>query len=176
MAKAKLQYQCSECGATAPKWVGQCPDCNAWNTLIEVIAEPTGGPRSPRFREHQAAPAEVCYLNTVDTVKSPRLASGISELDRVIGGGLVNGSVILLGGDPGIGKSTLLIQVLAAISTETSTDTLYVSGEESAQQISLRGQRLGLALDRLRLLTENNVERILSVAATERPGVMVIDS
>jgi Predicted ATP-dependent serine protease len=175
MAKAKLQYQCSECGATAPKWTGQCPDCNAWNTLIEVIAESTGT-RSSRFREHQAAPAEVCYLSAVETVKSPRLSSGMMELDRAIGGGLVSGSVILLGGDPGIGKSTMLIQVLSAISTTTSTSTLYVSGEESAQQISLRGQRLGLALDRIRLLTENNIERILSVASTEKPGVMVIDS
>jgi len=175
MAKAKVLYQCSECGGTAPKWVGQCPDCQAWNTLIEVIAESTSS-KSSRFREHQAAPAEVCFLNSIPATEAERISTGMTELDRAIGGGLVGGSVLLLGGDPGIGKSTLLIQVIEAIGRTAGTSTLYVSGEESAQQISLRGKRLGLSLDQIRLLTENNLERILSVTAGEKPGVLVIDS
>ena len=175
MGKAKLLYQCNECGGTAPKWAGQCPDCNAWNTLIEVIAESTS-PKSSRFREHQPAPAEVCSLNAVATTGFERMVTGMTELDRAIGGGLVQGSVLLLGGDPGIGKSTLLIQVIEAIARNTGINTLYVSGEESAQQISLRGKRLGLSLDQIRLLTENNLERIVSITAREKPGVLVIDS
>jgi len=175
MAKAKLLYQCNECGGTAPKWVGQCPDCNAWNTLIEVIAEESS-PRSSRFREHQVAPAEVCFLNAVAATGMERIPTGMTELDRAIGGGLVQGSVLLLGGDPGIGKSTLLLQVIEAIDRAAGISTLYVSGEESAQQISLRGKRLGLSPGQIRLLTENNLERILSIAAREKPGVLVIDS
>lgn len=175
MAKAKVQYQCNECGAVAPKWVGQCPDCNAWNSLIEVIAESTSG-KASRFKEHQQAPAEVVSLNTVGEQDMTRIATGMAELDRAVGGGLVNGSVLLLGGDPGIGKSTLVIQVLEAINRTTNLSSLYISGEESAQQISMRGKRLGLSLDKIRLLTETNLERILSIAAKERPGVLVIDS
>lgn len=173
MAKTKVQFQCSECGAVTPKWVGQCPDCNAWNTLMEVIAESAA--KNTRFREHQS-PAEVCYLNEIKSSDTSRVSSGLPELDRAIGGGLVNGSVLLLGGDPGIGKSTLLIQVIESVNRSTDFRTLYVSGEESAQQIGLRGKRLGLSLDQIRLLTENNLERILSVAKKENPGVLVIDS
>lgn len=175
MAKTKVQFQCNECGATVPKWAGQCPECNAWNTLIEIITESgSASAKSGRFREYQLA--EVCYLAAVDDADNARITSGLSELDRAIGGGLVSGSVILLGGDPGIGKSTLLIQVLAAINSATDINTLYVSGEESARQISLRGKRLGLKLDQIRLLTENNLERIMSVTDNEKPGVLVIDS
>lgn len=174
MAKAKVRFQCNECGAVTPKWVGQCPDCNAWNTLMEVIAESTA--KGSRFREHQSAPAEVHYLNDIEGTESARISSGLAELDRAIGGGLVSGSVLLLGGDPGIGKSTLVIQVIESVNRTTRISSLYVSGEESAQQIGLRGKRLGLALDRIRLLTENNLERILSIATKEKPGVLVIDS
>jgi DNA repair protein RadA/Sms len=173
MAKIKVQFQCNECGAMASKWAGQCPECNAWNTLIEVITE-TGSAKTSRFREYQLA--EVCYLTAVDDTDMARISSGLSELDRAIGGGLVTGSVVLLGGDPGIGKSTLLIQVIEAIQRATEIDTLYVSGEESARQISLRGKRLGLQLAGIRLLTENNLERIMAVTANEKPGVLVIDS
>jgi DNA repair protein RadA/Sms len=176
MAKAKVQYQCNECGATAPKWTGQCSECNAWNTLLEVIIEAVTNSKSSRFREHKLGPAEVCYLNTIDSSQTPRLSTGLKELDRAIGGGLVNGSVILLGGDPGIGKSTLLLQVLSAVSNMASSDPLYVSGEESAQQIGLRGQRLVLRLDKVRFLTETSLERILSVVGNECLSVIVIDS
>ena len=175
MAKAKVQFQCGECGAVTPKWVGQCPDCNAWNTLIEIISE-SATSKNSRFREHQQIPAEVCYLNEIAGIDTSRISSGLPELDRAIGGGLVNGSVLLLGGDPGIGKSTLLIQVIESVNRTTDISTLYVSGEESAQQISLRGKRLGLSLDQVRLLTENNLERILAVAVKDKPGVLVIDS
>lgn len=175
MAKSKVQYQCVECGGVAPKWAGQCPDCHAWNTLTEIIAESSGG-KSSRFREHAGAPAEVRTLDSVSGADNLRISTGMTELDRAIGGGLVSGSVLLLGGDPGIGKSTLLIQVVEAINRATTLSTLYVSGEESAQQISLRGRRLGLSLGAIRLLTENHLERILSVAASEKPGVLVIDS
>lgn len=174
MAKAKIQYQCAECGAATPKWVGQCPECNAWNTLSEVITEATTS--SSRFRGHKESPAEICYLDHIDALQSPRLSTGMQELDRATGGGLVQGSVVLLGGDPGIGKSTLLIQVLSAVSEKNDLKTLYVSGEESAQQIGMRARRLNLALDQLRLLTENNLERILSKAASEQSNVIIIDS
>jgi DNA repair protein RadA/Sms len=175
MAKAKVLYQCNECGGTAPKWAGQCPECNAWNTMTEVIAEQPSS-KTSRFREHQAAPAEVCFLNAVTGTGMERLSTGMTELDRAIGGGLVQGSVLLLGGDPGIGKSTLLLQVIEAVDRATGNSALYVSGEESAQQISLRGKRLGLSLDQIRLLTENNLERILTITAREKPAVLVIDS
>jgi DNA repair protein RadA/Sms len=175
MAKTKVQFQCNECGAFAPKWTGQCPDCNAWNTLTEVIAETTSG-KTSRFKEHQQARAEVINLNSVDGLDNTRIATGMAEMDRAIGGGLVSGSVLLLGGDPGIGKSTLVIQVIETINRTTDISSLYVTGEESAQQISLRGKRLGLSLDKIRLLTETHLERILAVASKEKPGVLVIDS
>jgi len=176
MAKAKVQYQCTECGATLHNWAGQCGDCLAWNTVIEVVVEATSKVKSFRNRDHIAVPSEVCFLDSVDTEVSFRLATGMAELDRAMGGGLATGSVTLIGGDPGIGKSTLLIQMLSALGSEGGVKTLYASGEESAQQISLRGHRLGLALEKIKLLTEHNLERILSVASAERPEVIVIDS
>ncbi len=176
MAKAKVQYQCSECGAVSIKWAGQCPDCANWNTLIEEPVEQTQTGESIRFKTHLAKPAQVQSLDDVNINEQPRRTSGIAELDRVIGGGLVSGSVILIGGDPGIGKSTVLIQALSSIAESGEIDTLYVSGEESVEQIGLRARRLDLALDKLKTYTENQLERILSVAAREKPAVMVIDS
>jgi len=176
MAKAKVQYQCTECGATLPKWAGQCGKCHAWNTMTETVIEATSNVKSMRNRDHIAVPSEVCFLDTVDAEVSFRLSTGMAELDRAVGGGLATGSVTLIGGDPGIGKSTLLIQVLSVLGSEGGVKTLYVSGEESAQQISLRGHRLDLVLEQIKLLTENNLERILSVASAERPEVIVIDS
>lgn len=176
MAKAKLLFQCGECGGETPKWVGQCPDCMAWNTLEKTVVEKKTSANTDRFHEHLAGSAEVCSLGSVDTSETPRLKTGLAELDRVMGGGLVTGSVTLLGGDPGIGKSTLLLQTLSSLDSVSGVPSLYVTGEESTQQISLRGQRLGLPLDALRILTENHFERILAVANKEKAKIIVIDS
>ncbi|MEM6936495.1 MAG: DNA repair protein RadA [Pseudomonadota bacterium] len=172
MAKARMTYVCTECGATASKWSGQCGNCNAWNTLEEMVPTAAG---SRRGGYAAAGGADVVNLNEVQpTEAQPRVATKNSELDRVLGGGLIPGSVVLLGGDPGIGKSTLLLQMAAALSD--TLKVLYVSGEESAQQIALRGQRLGLGLDTIRCLTETCVERILDQATREQPRLMVVDS
>jgi DNA repair protein RadA/Sms len=171
---AKSVYSCSACGASFPKWSGQCPDCGAWNSLEEALAVPdsAGG----RFAGYagDARQARVLALSEVESAEHAKRPSGSGELDRVLGGGLVSGSVVLIGGDPGIGKSTLLIQTLARLARDMAT--LYVSGEESPRQIRLRAQRLELPLEGLRLLPETCVERILAVATKERPGVMVVDS
>ncbi len=172
MAKAKVLYSCTECGAQLPKWAGQCPDCGGWNTLVEVAAE--GPARNPRFAGFAGSTSEVKRLEEVSLVAEPRLPTGLNELDRVLGGGLVAGSVVLIGGDPGIGKSTLLSQALAHLGTDHSC--LYVTGEESLQQVALRVRRLGLPDAGLRLLAETRVERILQVLEQERPQVAVIDS
>ena len=173
--KGRTVYACTECGAQASKWSGQCGDCGAWNTLQETLAAPptTKGGIKPAGYAGSAG-TQVRILATVDGTAEIRQSCGNGELDRVLGGGLVNGSVTLIGGDPGIGKSTLLLQVLAELATRNQT--LYVSGEESPQQISLRAQRLQLPRDRVRLLPEICVEQILLIAETERPQTMVIDS
>jgi DNA repair protein RadA/Sms len=173
MAKAKASYACAQCGGRFPKWSGQCPDCGAWNSLEEIAAELPSEPRHPRFKGYAGEPSRVLALSGIATVAEVRHATGMEELDRVLGGGLVGGSVMLIGGDPGIGKSTLLLQVLAGLSRDLGA--LYVTGEESPQQIRLRADRLALTGD-LRLLTETGVERILEIAQRERPKVMVIDS
>lgn len=170
--KTRSSYVCNACGARQPKWAGQCPDCGAWNSMVETaeIARPVvrggyaGAAESPRVES----------LAEVSPEDRVRIQSGIGELDRVLGGGLVTGSVVLIGGDPGIGKSTLLLQASAALAR--SLPVLYVSGEESPQQIGLRAHRLGLAGEGIRLLAETNVEAILAAAAQERPRVMVVDS
>jgi DNA repair protein RadA/Sms len=175
MSKVKSVYSCNECGAQSPKWVGQCPACGAWNTLVEtVVATKTAPERGWRFGAPTDAPV-VQSLGSVPSETISRISSGLAEFDRVLGGGgLVAGSVTLIGGDPGIGKSTLLLQALAAISQDAPV--LYVTGEESAQQVALRARRLGLAADKLRLLTENRVEAIIASAQGEKPTVMVVDS
>jgi DNA repair protein RadA/Sms len=172
MAKAKTVYSCTECGAQNPKWQGQCPGCLAWNTLVEAIAEPT---KAANNRFHSlAAGGGVQRLSQVERQEAPRTATGSDELDRVLGGGLVRGGVVLIGGDPGIGKSTLLLQALAHLGQ--SQRVLYVSGEESAQQIAMRAHRLALEADNIQLLAEINLESILTTLANEKPEVAVIDS
>ncbi|MGM0657243.1 MAG: DNA repair protein RadA, partial [Pseudomonadota bacterium] len=173
MAKAKTLYVCGECGGSQPKWSGQCPDCGAWNALAESAGE-TARPGSRRGGWTGSASAEVVRLGAVRTGDTPRFSSGLSELDRVLGGGLVPGSVVLIGGDPGIGKSTLLLQSQAAIAAERKA--LYVTGEESAAQVAMRAQRLGLDPDGLECLTETSLETVLATAAANRPSFMVIDS
>ncbi|HOB62864.1 MAG TPA: DNA repair protein RadA [Candidatus Competibacteraceae bacterium] len=176
MSKGRTVYVCTECGAQASKWSGQCGDCGAWNTLQETLAVPPAskGGIKPAGYTGAVAGTEVRSLAEVDATVEVRQSCGNGELDRVLGGGLVNGSVTLIGGDPGIGKSTLLLQVLAALAARSRT--LYVSGEESPQQISLRAQRLRLAREPLRLMPEICIERILAGAELEQPQVMVIDS
>ena len=174
MAKAKSAYSCSECGAQTAQWAGQCPACAAWNTLTEVVATgASGGERGARFQSF-APTSAVQSLDKIVTDEVTRMGCGIAELDRVLGGGLVAGSVTLIGGDPGIGKSTVLSQALAHLSS--SARALYVTGEESAQQVALRSRRLGLAAGGVRLLAETQVERIIACAQAERPAVMVVDS
>ncbi|MBP8309059.1 MAG: AAA family ATPase, partial [Burkholderiaceae bacterium] len=172
MAKPKTQYVCTECGGISPKWSGQCPHCAAWNTLQETIADDKAATRN-RFAS-LAPTAGVQTLGSVATESIDRLPTGSEEFDRVLGGGLVVGSVILIGGDPGIGKSTLLLQALAHLCA--SQPVLYVSGEESAGQVALRARRLGLAADAMPLLTEIALERIVPVLESRRPAVVVIDS
>ena len=173
--KTKTQYQCRECGALAPKWTGQCMDCGAWNTLTEVVAEEQAS-GNKRFQSHLATRAEVRKLDEVELEQQPRMSTGTRELDRSLGGGLVNASVVLLGGDPGIGKSTLLLQALSALSEQDGINTLYVTGEESVEQISLRAKRLDLPTTGLRVLAENLLEHIISAAQEHSPRVLVVDS
>lgn len=174
MAKSKSLYTCQSCGAQASKWSGQCADCGAWNTLEETIAAQAKGPAA-RGHWAGATPGAVIQLDQVKTKHAQsRLPSGLSELDRVLGGGWVPGSVVLLGGDPGIGKSTLLLQVQSAIAQDHRA--LYVTGEESADQVAMRAKRLGLDPARLACLTETSVETILATAASEQPQFMVLDS
>ena len=175
MAKAKTIYCCINCGAQFPKWAGQCQDCGDWNTLQEEAApmKTAAGSKSGRF-EGFAPRANVQKLAKVSVQGTPRFSCGLTELDRVLGGGLVPGSVILLGGDPGIGKSTLILQSLSLLST--SKKTLYVTGEESAAQIALRAKRLGVQDADLDLLADNQLESILDTVIRHKPEVMVMDS
>jgi DNA repair protein RadA/Sms len=169
-ATTKTTYFCSDCGGESPKWQGQCPHCEAWNTLTEAPSVKAG---SNRFSGIARASA-LTLLGDVQASESQRLPSGVEELDRALGGGLVAGQVVLIGGDPGIGKSTLLLQSLAALSVKRKV--LYVTGEESAEQVALRAARLGLDVSRVPLLAEINLERIAATLAAERPEVAVIDS
>jgi len=170
--KTKSVFSCTECGAQASKWSGQCPGCSGWNTLVETVAVSDSN-RNTRFQA-LASTASSQSLDAVALDGASRFSTGLVELDRVLGGGMVVGSVVLIGGDPGIGKSTLLIQALTAISQDAKV--LYVTGEESAQQVALRAQRLGVKGARVQLLAENHIETILSCVAAEQPQVVVIDS
>jgi len=170
MAKSKSVYSCTECGAVSPKWQGQCPGCGQWNTLVESVAEKSVGHRF----ESLAPTAKLQNLSEIEARETERIPTGIGEFDRALGGGLVPGGVVLIGGDPGIGKSTLLLQALAHLSAECPV--LYVSGEESGEQVALRARRLGLDTRRLQLMAEINLERILATLQAEKPLVAVVDS
>jgi DNA repair protein RadA/Sms len=172
MSKIKTRYVCQACGAVSPKWLGQCFGCQAWNTLEETRdAEVESAPS--RFAP-LAGTANIQRLSDVQAQEMPRLATGVGEFDRVLGGGLVAGAVVLIGGDPGIGKSTLLLQALAAMSQNARV--LYVTGEESAQQVALRAKRLDLSSSEVDLLPEIRLEVIESQLTTRTPAVAVIDS
>jgi DNA repair protein RadA/Sms len=173
MAKRKTTYVCTECGAEFPRWQGQCTECKSWNTITEYLISAT---RTANNRAGFAGQvqAKVQTLDEIDLSELPRFTSGFSELDRVLGGGLVPGAAMLIGGSPGAGKSTLLLQVMCNLANQHSA--LYVTGEESLQQVAMRAQRLGLAKDKLKMLAETNVETICQLALEHQPQIMVIDS
>ncbi len=175
MAKARTNYTCSDCGAVSSKWTGQCTSCHQWNTMVESVVEAPGVNRlSNQQYKSLAQTAPVLSLADIEAVDVPRFGTGIEEFDRVLGGGLVAGGVVLIGGDPGIGKSTLLLQALANISQVKST--LYVSGEESGAQIALRARRLAVEAKDLKLQAEIQLEKILGTLESLKPEVAVIDS
>ena len=178
MAKDKTTYSCTECGTNSPRWMGKCPSCGAWNTLIESVAE-SGTAGKNRFGSALAqglAPAsEVTPLSQIEAVDVQRHATGQDELDRVLGGGIVEGGVVLIGGDPGIGKSTLLLQAVDTLQ-RAGMDTLYVTGEESGAQVALRSHRLGLLDSQVPVLAEIQLEKILATLQARSPRVAIIDS
>jgi DNA repair protein RadA/Sms len=179
VAKAKTAFVCNDCGADYPKWQGQCGECHAWNTLSEIrLSAPAGktaaGGRSARRAGFAGTTSAVQKLADVAVVDLPRLESGFEEFDRVLGGGLVPGSSILIGGHPGAGKSTLLLQTLCRLATRHTA--LYVTGEESPEQIAMRAKRLGLPADQLQLLAETDVDVILTSAEALNPTILVVDS
>ncbi|MEY3253815.1 MAG: hypothetical protein RL227_2788, partial [Pseudomonadota bacterium] len=176
VAAPKTLYTCRECGGTSPKWLGQCPHCKAWNTLDETLAEPAAGTRN-RFQALAGAAGQrqlVATLSEIEAAEVERTPTGQDELDRVLGGGIVEGAVVLIGGDPGIGKSTLLLQAVDALSTRLRV--LYVTGEESGAQIALRSRRLGLQGRQVRVLAEIQLERIVQAIEAENPAFVVVDS
>ena len=177
MAKVKSVYRCEQCGADHPKWAGQCSECGEWNSLHEVSIAPTVTHRAqPKMGGGYAGQAAaITTLNKVSVSHETRLTTGIGEFDRVLGGGLVTGSVVLIGGDPGIGKSTILLQTATHMAAANNT-ALYITGEESLSQVALRAQRLDLPTDQLKVMAETCVERICEVLAHERPAVAILDS
>src|SRR5262245_5468932 len=172
MKPPKSIFSCQQCGSQSPKWLGRCPDCGAWNSFVEETAMPVAS----KGAAVSALGGNGAHLYAdVDTVVSERVSSGVSEFDRVLGGGLVPGSLVLLGGEPGIGKSTLLLQAAAHFAANVGP-VLYCSGEESEHQIKMRGDRLGVSAAPLYLLSETCIERILEEIARLKPALVVIDS
>ena len=191
MARQKSAFVCTECGAQAVRWQGQCPQCQAWNTLVETVLEPAAPAAGSRFAALAGESSRLQPLSALEPREEPRQPTGLDEFDRVLGGGLVSGGVVLIGGDPGIGKSTLLLQALSNLAATTpaaggegtsakggkaSGGVIYVSGEESGEQVALRAQRLQLPPSPLQMLAEINLERILHTLREARPRVAVIDS
>ena len=172
-AKSKVAFVCSDCGAEFSKWQGQCTECNGWNTVVEFKVSAAKTPSS-RLAGYAGSVSQVQALDDIDLSAVPRITTGVGEFDRVLGGGLVPGSVILIGGHPGAGKSTLLLQTLCQLAQSEST--LYVTGEESLQQVALRARRLSLPVDGLKLLSETSVETVCSTAEQHKPKIIVIDS
>ncbi|MBU6460269.1 MAG: DNA repair protein RadA [Proteobacteria bacterium] len=175
MAKSKTGFSCSGCGAIFGQWQGQCPECGEWNTVFETLIDKPNSTRSEKFLGYSGQTlAQIQSMADIHLDETARISSTFSEMDRVLGGGVVPGSVVLLGGDPGIGKSTLLLQVLCQL--PQGIGTLYVTGEESLSQVTLRARRLGLPEGNIRLLAETDIERITHISHLEKPRIMVIDS
>ena len=197
MAKQKIQFLCNNCGSVHPKWLGKCPDCGTWDSLEEYKPLAADG-RNPLANVdpdlatgNLVRGGEPVTIGNIDQAESPRLPTGIGEFDRILGGGVVPGSAVLVGGEPGIGKSTLLLQVAQSLSSigvppmvgkkehrrdADATKVLYVTSEESARQVALRAGRLGVASDNLLVLAETNVERIINQIGKVKPAVVIIDS
>ncbi len=179
MAKEKTLFTCNACGGTTPRWLGKCPHCGAWNSLVETVAESASGGKNrlgaPQGYAGLANAQPVTPLSAIEAQDIARTPSGLSELDRVLGGGVVEGGVVLIGGDPGIGKSTLLLQALDALQ-RNGLPTLYVTGEESGAQVALRSRRLGIDGSQVNLLAEIQLEKILATVEAAQPAVVVIDS
>jgi DNA repair protein RadA/Sms len=177
MAKDKSIFTCSDCGGITPRWLGKCPACGAWNTLIESTVDSSGSSKNRYTSQFQALAktSELTKLGDIEATDIDRTATGLEELDRALGGGVVEGGVVLIGGDPGIGKSTLLLQALDALQRK-GMNTLYVTGEESGAQVALRSRRLGLDNSQVQVLAEIQLEKILATLQTERPNIAVIDS
>lgn len=167
MAKTKTRYVCSSCGYESLKWLGRCPDCNEWNTLTEEITE-----TSKNKKPSSGKPYNIFKLNEITSTEADRIKTNIIEFDRVLGGGLMPGSIILIGGDPGIGKSTLVMQAAAQIKDKV----LYVTGEESNKQIKLRASRLGISSDNFHILAETNLDNITAAIKEADPSVIIVDS
>ncbi len=177
MAKTKTAFVCNDCGAEHTQWQGQCMACNAWNTLTRISLGAASTPSAPQqFRRpsHTGSSASAQPLGNINLEDHPRFSTSMGEFDRVLGGGLVPGSVVLIGGNPGAGKSTLLLQIMCRLSQHM--ETLYVTGEESLQQVGMRAQRLGLPVDKLLMLAETNIEEIVAQAQQSQPKLIVIDS
>src|SRR4051812_5678494 len=173
--KQKTVFACQECGAQSSKWLGRCSDCGAWNSLVEERPAPEATAAGGEKRYALASSSSAQLYADIDTITAERLSSGIGEFDRVLGGGVVPGSLVLIGGEPGIGKSTLLLQA-AAHFAQTIGPVLYSSGEESEHQIKSRGERLGIARAPLYILAETCLERILEEIARIRPALVIVDS
>jgi DNA repair protein RadA/Sms len=171
MSKIKSVFQCQACGYSSPKWLGKCPDCGAWNSFTEERQDP----KALKSANRMGTSTEIQPLSSISGGKDKRVHTGINELDRVLGGGLVDGAMVLIGGDPGIGKSTLILQALAKLAERTGK-VLYVSGEESPEQIKLRAERLSINSDRIMLFPETVVENVIAAAADMKPAAIVIDS
>lgn len=176
MSKVKTIYLCQHCGTSYPKWSGQCSDCGEWNSLVESKPEPAPTHRAKAGGGYAGQASHVTKLSQVSLTKETRLQTGISEFDRVLGGGLVTGSVVLIGGDPGIGKSTILLQTLTHMADIQQGGTLYITGEESLAQVALRAQRLELPIQHMSVMAETCVETICATLAQEKPAVAVLDS
>ncbi|MGZ8240255.1 MAG: ATPase domain-containing protein, partial [Methylobacter sp.] len=173
--KNKTAFVCDQCGADYPRWGGQCTSCGEWNTIKEVRLGSTAADRNNRSAGYAGSRSEVKLLSDINLLQTERISSGISEFDRVLGGGIVSGSVVLIGGAPGAGKSTILLQAIANIA-ERGVSVLYVSGEESLQQVAERAHRLRLPANKIMMLTETSVQRICDVLDEVNPQILVIDS
>ena len=177
MAATRSVYVCQQCGSSSPKWAGQCPSCEAWNTLVEtvVVRTPPPAAAAARSRAYAAAAASITQIGDVSSAEASRLASGIGELDRVLGGGLVPGSIVLFGGDPGIGKSTLLLQLASRLAAAGQT-VLYITGEESASQVRGRAERVGAVVDGVGLVATNDLATAIGAIDSVAPALAVVDS